>query len=156
MKIIKTIVMFVSLFCLLLPTFAQDQGNHQGKKVLFLYYASEYKEEVMKILEKKLATLQISVEESSIKSDKEFKAADYDAVVLFSGIAAFTPYSKATKFIRKNNYANNIIYFCPAFVEDAIYGYLDSEKVDAVTAPSELKNAETTAQEIFDKVMQKF
>ena len=59
-----------------------------------------------------------------LKNINKYNPDDYDAIVILSGIAAFIPYPSATYYIRKHNYNRKIIYYCAAFVENAVYGFL--------------------------------
>lgn len=134
---------------ILLNTFPQENI----KKVCILYSPSKYKEKLLEKVEVSLKGTNVFIEKDTFKNIEKYNPKDYDAILLLSGIAAFIPYPKATKYIKKNNYSSNIVYFCATYLEkEDVYGFLDKNKIDAITAASEEENIDETAKKIVDEI----
>ena len=154
----KYLLLIIILSFLFLYNYAEESKNKnkktEKKQVCLLYYKSKYKLALVNEIEKELKEKNINVVKDSINNMNNYNPDDYYAVVLFSGIKAFTPYPKATQYIKKHNYAHNIIYFCAASsVEDSVYGFLDPDRVDAVSSASEMNNIKDTADVIMKKIL---
>lgn len=153
-KIIFSLIFFTSFFLL----YSQDNisiSNSNKKKICILYFKSRYKKALINKLEEKLQTEDFIITKDLFKKSKSYNPGDYDAVIILAGLAAFTPYPGATRYIKKHNYPQNLIYFCPAYVKDAVYGFLDQDKIDAISFASELSTLEIAANEIINKLNEK-
>ena len=147
---------FISLFLLSIKLFSQTYEVENPKaKVCILYYKTKYKLEVIKKLVEKLNNENISVYSDIIKNMNKYNPYDYNVIIILSGAAMFNPYPGAVKYLKKHNYAKNIIYFCAVYAKNTAYGIsIDKKKVDAITAASEIDNVKETTKKIIERVFQ--
>jgi hypothetical protein len=128
--------------------------NNPDGKACILYYESNYKIEIMKNLASKLNNYNISVYTDTFDKKDQYNPENYNAVILLSGAFISNPLPLAADYIKKNNYAGNIIYFCTT--KNDAYGYLiDKNKIDAITSASSknIDNAKEQINEIIQKVL---
>jgi hypothetical protein len=142
--------MFYILFMFILFSAGE---NLFAKSVCIIYYESAFKTEVAKKIEQKLLEENISTVKDKLNNINNYNPDDYDAVIILSGMAAFIPYPQATIYITKHKYRENIIYFCASYIPDAVYGFLDSNKIDALTSASKKENIDSTVNMILEKTL---
>ena len=156
MNIIKSKIIFYLIFltCLLflLSNNTNSQTTDNNADVCIIYAKSNYKLKLVEAIEKILLKKDITILKDQLKNINNYDPSDYKVIVILSGIAVFTPYPKATRYIKKHDYAKNIIYFCTASTKSAVYGFLDGDRIDAITAASEEDNLENTTDEIVTKI----
>jgi hypothetical protein len=124
-----------------------------AKSVCIIYYESDFKTEIVKRLEQKFLEQGVSTVKDKLKNINKYDPEDFDAVIILSGMAAFLPYPQATIYISKHKYRENIVYFCASYIPDAVYGFLDSNKIDALTSASKKENIEPTVNMIMEKTL---
>ncbi len=155
-KIKQTTTLIIILLISIFTLYSQDQKTNNEKKsptdVCIIYAKSKYKLALTDAIENRLIKENFNVIKDQLKNINNYDPANYAVVVILSGVVAFTPYPKATMYIKKNNYAKNIIYFCAAFIESTVFGFLDGDRIDAITAASDLDNIEKTADEIIKEI----
>ena len=154
-------------FCFTGNLFAQEQKevpvitesfpvSGAVSEVLILSRGTEFKKIIRTALIEKLNEKQISVVVDKMDNADSYDPADFDAVVLLSGIQGFSPLPEAIDFIREHKYAGNIIYVSTYTLFAAPYGRtLDKKRVDAITAASkhkEGKKFEKAFQSILNNV----
>lgn len=145
-------LIFLICFLFLFTNNASSEPLSNNADVCIIYAKSKYKLMLVEEIEKKLSDREIKIVKDLLKNINNYNPADYKVIVILSGIAVFTPYPQATRYIRKHDYAKNIIYFCTAYTKSAVYGFLDGNRIDAITAASEKDNIENTADEIVTKI----
>ena len=158
MNILKSKFIFYLMFLILFLSLPANNINSEtpnnNADVCIIYAKSNYKLILIEAIEKRLSNKSISIVKDQLKNINNYDPADYKVVVILSGIAVFTPYPQATKYIRKHDYAKNIIYFCASSTKSAVYGFLDGDRIDAITAASEEENIENTTNEIVTKIFE--
>jgi biotin synthase-related radical SAM superfamily protein len=116
-------------------------------KICILAYDTEFKNNLTEALVKDLNAKGISVTVDTVSSSSNYSAADYDAVILLSGMRMWKPLSGAVKFLKTNNYSSNIIYVV-THGEDGKAP--DNKNIDTITSASVKKN-----NKAFDEVKNK-
>ena len=155
-KFLKKNILLIIFFIICFNFYSEENKiKKENKNVCFLYYKSKYKLELMKEIENKLLDMNFTVKKDLINNMDQYNPKDFDIVVIFSGIKAFSPYPKAIKYIKKHDYAKNIIYFCAASaVKESVYGFLDAEKIDAISSASEIDNISNTSDTIIKRILE--
>ncbi len=122
-------------------------AENSTANICILAYDTEFKRNLTAALVQDLNLKGISVTVDSVSSRSKYSAADYDAVILLSGMKAGRPLSGAVEFIKTNNYSSNIIYvFTHGKSNKSPIPYgkgdkaLDKNRIDAVTSASIAKN----------------
>ncbi len=159
MNISKSKIFFLAIILtFLLSFFTYDiysaETTSSKADVCIIYAKSNYKLKLADKIEKRLIKENVTVVKDLIINIKDYDPSDYKVIVILSGIAVFNPYPRATSYIKKHDYAKNIIYFCAAYVPEAVYGFLDSDRIDAITAASKEDNLEDTTEEIVAKIFE--
>ncbi len=90
--------------------------------ICILYYNTEFKQKLIKLLVEDFNLQEISVTVDNISNRDQYIPADFDAVIILSGIKQFNPLPEAAGYIKKHNYADNIIYFFAYTILNNPYG----------------------------------
>ena len=141
----KKILMFlisVSLFAVIdVFVFAEVYSVADAKAgVCILSYDTEFKNKLSAALVEELNAKKITVTVDTFSNSDQHSPADYEAVVLLSGIEAFHPLPEAVDYIKTHDYAGNIIYFSTYTLFKIPYGFaLKRRKLDAITSASNLE-----------------
>ena len=85
--------------------------NKKEKKICILYFKTKYKIELLKKLKERLNKEGFDVKHDLIKNINKYDPNDFSAVIILSGVAIFTPSPRATKYIKKHNYAEKYMLF---------------------------------------------
>lgn len=127
-------------------------------RVCILAYDTEFKRNLTAALARDLNAAGIAVIADSVKNHRNYRAADYDAVIVLSGMRMGGVLTEAADFIEANDYAPNIIYVFTHKIEGSPYGkkgnVLDRNRIDAVTSASVSKTEaafSAVEKEIFDR-----
>jgi len=109
-------------------------------RVCILAYETEFKRNLTAALALDLNANGITVIADSVKNHRNYRAADYDAVIVLSGMRMGGVLTEAADFIKANDYAPNIIYVFTHKIEGSPYGrkgnVLDSNRIDAISSAS--------------------
>jgi len=145
-------IKFLIIIVFLLIVLNIDANENRNNRICILYYKTKYKTAIANELENRLSLKGIVIEKDLIKNINLYNPGEYDAVIIISGVAIFTPSPKVTRYIKKHNYAKNIIYFCSTEYKGACYGFLDQDKIDIITSASENNNIDEIVDEIIEKI----
>jgi hypothetical protein len=109
--------------------------------VCILSADTSFKRSLTMALVKDLNSRGISVAVDADSRGGEYRAADYGAVILLSGMRMGRPLPGAVEFIKANDYSPNIIYVFTHTTADRPYGkegkgILDRARIDAISSPS--------------------
>jgi hypothetical protein len=142
MKISKRAFAFfalASVFVLLSVTLFAEVFRTANSKtnICILTYETAFKKNLTAVLIQDFKAKGMNVTVDTVSNGSNYKASDYNAVILLSAVQAFGPLPKTTEYIIKNKYSSNIIYFSTYSMFNLPYGFsLDKKKIDAVTSAS--------------------
>jgi hypothetical protein len=142
-----------SFFIMMLVILNINPENSDGKKpsAVIIYESTKYKDEIVNKLEKELINKNITIKKDLLNNIDKYNPYDYNAVIILSGVAIFSPRPLTTMYIKKYNYNRNIIYFCTTGNRKAAYGILDQNKIDIITSASRNNNADEMVKIILEK-----
>ncbi len=124
-------------------------------KVCILTFETPFKQKLVDSLVKDLNSKKMSVTVDSISNSMAYNPADYHAVILLSEVIAFHPFEITSKFIKKYDYAKNIIYFSTYAKFNHPYGIsLNKKKIDAITTATPSLD-EKKIEEMKEKILSK-
>ena len=150
MYIFKKIIIIFTFFNLISSLYPEDKVNN-NVKICIIYDKTKYKVEIINELEKILKEKEVIINKDSIININKYNPDDYNAIIILSGVLIFTANPMVTMYIKKHDYKKNIIYFCSTKYEEAAYGFLDQDKIDAITSASS-NNANVIANKIMDNL----
>jgi hypothetical protein len=122
-------------------------------KICILAYDTEFKKNIIKALVKDFNAKETSVTVDDVSNRSRYRAVDYDAVILLSGLHMLNPLPEAVDFLRKNKYSSNIIY---VITHGKKFKVPKNRKIDIITSASIIndeKAFDETKNKIIDKVM---
>jgi hypothetical protein len=125
-------------------------------EILILSRNTEFKSVVRTAIIEALNEEGISVLVDDMGKTDLYDAAQFEAVILLSGIQAFRPLPEAIDYIIRNDYADNIVYVSTYSLFATPYGRsLKRNQVDAITAASKVEKkdkVDRTINEILTRV----
>jgi hypothetical protein len=154
-KVFKLIILLLVAGCAGNPVLEiTEKGNKASDiRVLFAVESSDFKDE---LLEKVVAGLDsdVYIKITDIGNLPEEKTEDYNAVVIFTVKRVFSINRKASDFIKNTSEPDKIIIYFTEAGSSRIPKSL--EDVDAVSSASQKENISDIAENIVNKIKQRF
>lgn len=163
--VVGVLVMLISVFIVTVlaaetPSAKTYPAANEKARVCILAYDTEFKRDLTAALALDFNANGITVIADSVKNHCTYRAADYAAVIVLSGMRMGGVLTEAADFIKANGYAPNIVYVFTHKTEGSPYGrkgnVLDSNRIDAVSTASVPKTEAAfgvVEKEIFDRAM---
>jgi hypothetical protein len=117
--------------------FASYPADEAAGSAVILAYGTTFKSRIVDVLVSELTSRDLELVVDDIANWESYPAADYDAVILLSGIQAFRTLPEAARYIKSNEDAANIVYFFAYTGTEWPYGRgLRRQQIDAITSVS--------------------
>ena len=109
--------------------------------ICILVYNTDYKMKLLGDLTAEFNSAGCSVTVDDQERSGSCDPGDYDAVILLSGIQAFSPLAWSADYIKAHDYRDNIVYYSGYTLFKVPYGFkLKKKRIDAITAASKLED----------------
>lgn len=150
---LKKATFIVLILLLLISTIFSKSPENTNGKICILLYQTPFKVQVMERIIKTLNKQRYLVHIDSYENVNKYDPQKYEAVLIMSGVKNLEPYKWSSTYLKKHNYAKNIIYFCTTANRHSAYTFdMDDSQLDAITAASEFDNVSETASRILDRL----